>query len=1147
MKPDIPSSGSTKPIFVAAQRLTDPDERRAYLDEACGDDLEMRSKVESLLVAFDGGSSNPLDDAVELGRTETAAAGTAAECETINVSYHPMIGPYKLLEQLGEGGMGTVYMAQQKVPVKRSVALKLIKPGMDSKEVIARFEAERQALAMMNHANIARIFDAGMTEQGRPYFVMELVRGTRIDHFCDEAKLTLKGRLQLFIDVCRAIQHAHQKGIIHRDLKPSNILVTLHDGVPVVKVIDFGIAKALDHDLTDRTLFTQYAELIGTPSYMSPEQAEMSGLDIDTRSDVYSLGVLLYKLLTGVTPFDKKTLNSSSLEEMRRIIREDEPLRPSTRVSTLKAEQLSPVFDQLEIDVRKYSHTLRGELDWIVMQALEKDRARRYESAGAFAADIERYLNDEPVAAFPPSSVYRMKKLARRNKAIIVTAGLVGAALIMGTTVSVWQASEANAARRLADQRFLEADQERKNAERAAKQAQQNEEFSRQLVYAADVTLAAQAWQTGDVRRFTDLLDRHAQIAGKPDRRGFEWWYLRQFGMAGFRNIATQTGGTSVARFSPNGNYLVTGQYDGTVCFRDGENDKLLATLRGHEGLVRGIDFAPDGNRMATIGDDGMIRLWDPAEQKQIRSFQAHPGHGFRVFFVMDGQVLASCGEDSSVRLWDASTGEALGALKDYARTVERAAMDRSPDGRLCVSGDPGGYAYVWDVRTHKRLCKLDLGRRDGDRCYAACVCFSPDGKLVAVGTDENLIRVCDVGTGKQVVTFTGHEDDIQDVTFHPSGRLLASSDMAGVIRVWPLDSVTQASGHESGRTDKWPPYFQGHSSRAWSLAFSPDGTRLVSASRDGHVRSWSGRPPSQQHVRETGDETNAMTFACQGRELIIAGNNSIRTWHRQADEIRPFGEAFTEHALCVAVSPDGGTCVTGHAAGVIRFWNRETGRLERTLTGHSESVDQIAFSPDGLMLATGSWDGTAKLRDTASGKQLAVFDMPPHCYGVVFSPDGRLLACSSQNDAMLFDVASRKRLHLLLGHQNTADCVAFSPDGRMLATGSHDRTIRIWNVDTGIVQHVIAAHRNSIHSLAFSPDGRTIASGDARGTISFSHVETGRFLFETNVGHDRVYWVQFSPDGERLAAAVSKKGVILLHAPRIETDERLAAEDAEG
>jgi eukaryotic-like serine/threonine-protein kinase len=1133
MKPNLPSMGSIKPIFLAARRITDPNARQAYLDEACGEDPELRKNIDSLLAALDRDSANPLDEAAGQLQPPHASIATLSGDESIDISSHPVIGQYKLLDQLGEGGMGTVYLAEQKTPVKRQVALKLIKPGMDTKEVIARFEAERQALAMMEHSNIARIFDAGMTKEGRPYFVMELVRGFRIDKYCEDAGLSLPDRLQLFIDVCRAIQHAHQKGIIHRDLKPSNIMVTLHDGVPVVKVIDFGIAKALDHELTERTLFTHVSELIGTPVYMSPEQAEMSGLDVDTRSDVYSLGVLLYKLLTGVTPFDRKTLNNASYDEMRRIICEDEPQPPSHRVSTLRAEQNPTRSQARQPGIPLLDRKIKKELDWIVMKSLEKDRTRRYESASALAADIERYLNDKPVEAVPPSTAYQLRKFARRNKSLIMTTGFVVAALVIGTGVSIWQAREAIAARLLADQQFVEADRQRKKAERAAELAQQNEEFSRQLVYAADVRMAAQAWQSGDVSRLTSLLDRHTQNAADRSRRGYEWWYLRQFGSADFRDIATQTGGSCAIRFSPDGKYLVTGQYDGTVCFRNARNNDLLATVHGHEGLVRGVDFAPDGNRMASIGDDGMICLWDLERQKRIFSFQAHPDHGFRVFFVLDGKVLASCGEDTSIRLWNTSTGEALGEVKNGARTVERAAMDRSPDGRLLVSADPDGEAFVIDVNTKKKICKLDLGKHEDIVCSAGLVRFSPNGQLVAVATSPDIIRLCDVPTGNRVDTFIGHEDQIQGLAFHPNGHLVASCDMAGVIRVWSLntDDETKEVGENNG-TAEWPSYFQGHFARAWSLDFSPDGTDLVSVGRDGNVRSWSGRAPAIQHIRETGNEANAAKFTLQGNELFIAGDSNIRIWNRMTQEVHLFGESFSEWAWSVAVSPDGNTWVTGHTEGIIRFWNHETGQLTRTLTAHEGKVRATAFSHNGELLATASRDGTVKLWDTDSGEQVAVFHIPPHCNDVALSPDGRLLACSALDDAMIFDVVSRKRLHLLQGHQNSANRVVFSPDGKVLATASDDRTIRIWNAQTGEEQHVIDAHKDTIDSLAFTPDGHTIASGGDMGMIAFSHVETGRFLFDTKVGEHSVRSLHFSPDGQTLSATVGWKGVVLLHAP---------------
>jgi serine/threonine protein kinase/tetratricopeptide (TPR) repeat protein len=356
-----------------------------------------------------------------------------------------LIGPYKLLQKLGEGGFGVVYMAEQERPVRRYVAIKIIKPGMDTGQVIARFESERQALALMDHPNIARVLDAGATESGHPYFVMELVRGVPITEFCDKNKLPPEGRLKLFVDVCHAIQHAHHKGIIHRDIKPNNVLVTLHDGVPVVKVIDFGVAKATVQKLTEKTLFTALGQIVGTPAYMSPEQAEMSGLDIDTRSDVYSLGVLLYELLTGTTPIEDKRLRQAGYAEMQRLIREQDAPKPSTRLSSL-GDTATVIATNRGLDVKRLRHVLSGDLDWVVIKSLEKDRNRRYSTPGNFAEDIDRYLKHEAIIARPPSTAYRLRKLIRRNRVAVLTAAAVVVALLIGIAAATWQALRATRA-----------------------------------------------------------------------------------------------------------------------------------------------------------------------------------------------------------------------------------------------------------------------------------------------------------------------------------------------------------------------------------------------------------------------------------------------------------------------------------------------------------------------------------------------------------------------------------------------------------------------------------------------------------------------------------------------------------------------------
>ncbi len=506
-------------LFNGAQHLPAGAVRDAYLAKECGDDAELKAQVCSLVDAHESA-----------GGFLQAGPELSPEIEAKLARFTPeeagqQIGPYKLREQIGEGGFGTVWVAEQERPVRRTVALKIIKLGMDTQDVVARFGQERQALAMMDHPNIAKVFDAGVTGNGRPFFVMELVDGIKITDFCDQANLPTAERLALFIQVCHAVQHAHQKGIIHRDLKPSNILVTLHDGVPVPKVIDFGVAKATQGRLADNTVYTRLQQMIGTPLYMSPEQAEMNGTDVDTRTDIYTLGVLLYELLTGRTPFDADALLKAGYDEMRRVIREQEPQKPSTALVTMAQEVVTTVAHHRASEPPKLIHAIRGDLDWIVMKSLEKDRARRYDTANGLAADVQRHLDNEPVTARPPSTGYRLQKLMQRNQLAFAAGTAIAAAMVIGFTTATWMyfreseaRKRATQAEKLATQRLAEVSAERDAKEVARQEAEAISTFITEVFRSPDPA------RDGRTITVAETLDKaseklETELAGQPARR----------------------------------------------------------------------------------------------------------------------------------------------------------------------------------------------------------------------------------------------------------------------------------------------------------------------------------------------------------------------------------------------------------------------------------------------------------------------------------------------------------------------------------------------------------------------------------------------------------------------------------------------------
>jgi serine/threonine protein kinase/WD40 repeat protein len=714
-------------IFAAALAIPDGAQRVAYLDRACAADAGLRRQVEELLAAH--AADNPLDrPPADLGRT--GAYEPPAERPGATV------GPYKLLQEIGEGGMGTVFMAEQTAPVRRKVALKIIKPGMDSKQVVARFEAERQALSMMDHPNIAKVLDAGTTASGRPFFVMELVHGVPIIEFCDANKLTPQQRLELFVPVCQAIQHAHQKGIIHRDIKPGNILVTMYDDRPVPKVIDFGVAKAVEQRLTERTLFTQFGVLVGTFEYMSPEQAEMNAFGVDTRSDVYSLGVLLYELLTGSTPLERQRLRGAALGEVVRLIKEEEPPRPSLRLST--SGTLAKVAAARRTEPAKLSALVRGELDWIVMRCLEKDRARRYDTASALARDAERYLRDEPVEACPPTVGYRLRKSLRKHRGPVTATAVVVLALVAGVVGTTLGLLEARRQRDAAREAETVADDRRREVERTAASLQVDLDLAE---YRQDPrcgllrlarTLKDLSAKQGDLREFLVA----ALLVGGQDRAPL---------------LPPMThDGAEITRvwLSPDSQTVLTLGKDFSARLWEARTARPIAVLRKGNERVVNCGFSPDGRTVFTDDQTSVGRLWDAPAGRLRAQIEPRPNRYSLSFAGMSnpwnyheawaaaqintGRLLTqlSVGKESGhgwggpVELWDTSTGRLVARLDEPGRLVR--GFEFLGDGRW-VTVSEGPSTLVFSADDGRLLARLN----HGPMTSVEAVFASPTGRRI--------------------------------------------------------------------------------------------------------------------------------------------------------------------------------------------------------------------------------------------------------------------------------------------------------------------------------------------------------------------------------------------------------------------------------
>jgi eukaryotic-like serine/threonine-protein kinase len=1088
----LPSEKSQREIFAAAIECKDPAERQRLLDLECGANIDLRDAVETLLEAHSG-----IGDFLE----RPAAGGNRIPSEQPDNLIGKLLGPFTLVTVIGEGGGGSVYLAEQRFPVKRQVALKILKLGLGTKSVIARFEAERQTLAKMDHPHIASVIDAGATDEGRPYFVMEYFPGDPVTEYCDKRQLSIEARLLIFIRICRAIEHAHQKGIIHRDIKPSNILVREQEGQAVPKVIDFGVAKAINPLEDEPGGFTINETIIGTPAYMSPEQASRGNSDLDTRTDVYSLGVILYELLTGTTPLRATTSGMSGTPEILKLLSDVDPPRPSTFLRSRSQGEREKVGQKREMATGRLTSELHGDLDWIAMKCLEKDRTRRFGSASELGRDLELYLKGAPVTARPPSWRYRFKKFAGRNRVAMISLTLLLATLVAATLVSLVFGVRATRAEETEANLRKAAELDRELALKSAEEARLHQ-------YVANVNLAHQALLDGHFSKALLLLEPWARVEpGKNDFRGFEWWYLIEKSLGDeHQSLPRFEGPIDALTFTPDGNQLAIAA-ENQVHLWSLDQQEIIATFP-HD--ARSIRFSHGGDRLITSGRNG-VAVFDLISGESIWDLQ---GGDHEIAMSPDDKFLATS-DRQGVILWNTSTWQreqffpgAYGSMdfSPLGDTLATEARDGvtlwplagdaspvileespplqfgenrikySPDGQFIILArnanptEAGFTMGLWEVQNGKEVAMLPRGAEGGfHNGVISSMSFNRDGSLLATSSWDHSIRLWDFEKGTLKRTFLGHRGEVWSVALPPEGDFIASGSKDGEVRIWPMN---RSSEHDT-IAGQWTP-----------LGFSPDSKTITAYDHQGALVTFeitTGNVANSQPISSREGRSNRWQPMSANRNLTLHaedlgdGEIVIRDLENQTKSTFKTGVGRIES---LSLSPDGNSLVVTSRSEGMSWWNLES--PEEPVIRSEAS--RVYFSADGSTMVSAHNDGTTIIWDVTTRTERTRLQLAERSPGtrMALSHNGSQLAATHgfqdyENIISLWDTASGEEVGTLSGHKQAIWSLAFSPDGKTLASTGSERSIRLWNIATLSELLTIKGQGTAFAELAFSPDGKVL------------------------------------------------------------------------